>query len=163
MDHLWLLTKLMVLLGVANGTPVFARRLFGERFAWPLDAGLRFVDARPLLGPSKTVRGVVLALLATALTAPALAFEWTLGLTVGAFAMLGDLVSSFAKRRLGRATSSQALGLDQIPESLFPLLAVHQRLGLQAWDIALLVGAFLVLELWLSRLLFRLGLREQPY
>jgi CDP-2,3-bis-(O-geranylgeranyl)-sn-glycerol synthase len=84
-------------------------------------------------------------------------------LTVGAFAMLGDLVSSFAKRRLGRATSSQALGLDQIPESLFPLLAVHQRLGLQAWDIALLVGAFLVLELWLSRLLFRLGLREQPY
>jgi CDP-2,3-bis-(O-geranylgeranyl)-sn-glycerol synthase len=106
---------------------------------------------------------VALALTAAALAAPALGFDWTLGLTVGAFAMLGDLASSFAKRRLGRAISSQALGLDQIPESLFPLLAVQQRLGLQAWDIALLVGAFLVLELLLSRLLFRVGLREQPY
>jgi CDP-2,3-bis-(O-geranylgeranyl)-sn-glycerol synthase len=163
MEHLWLLIKLMVLLGVANGTPVFARKLFGDRFAWPLDGGLRFFDARPLLGPSKTVRGVALALTAAALAAPALDLEWTLGLTVGAFAMLGDLASSFAKRRLGRAISSQALGLDQIPESLFPLLAVQQRLGLQAWDIALLVGAFLVLELLLSRLLFRVGLREQPY
>ncbi len=163
MEHVWLLTKLMLLLGIANGTPVFAKRLLGGRFAWPLDGGLRFFDGRPLLGPSKTVRGLVLALLLTTLAALALGFDWRIGLTVGACAMLGDLVSSFAKRRLGRATSSQALGLDQIPESLFPLLAVRQSLGLHAWDIVLLVGAFIVLELLLSRLLFRLGIREQPY
>jgi len=163
MDHLWLLAKLMLLLGIANGTPVFASKLFGERFAYPLDAGLLFVDGRPLLGPSKTVRGLVLALLMTTLLAPLLGFDWAIGLIVGACAMLGDLVSSFSKRRLGRATSSQVLGLDQIPESLFPLLGVQQRLGLQVWDIALLVGAFIALELLLSRLLYRLGIREQPY
>ena len=163
MDHLWLLIKVTLLLGVANGTPVFATRLLRERFASPLDAGLRFLDGRPLFGPSKTVRGMLLALLATTLVAPLLGFDWAVGLTIGACAMLGDLVSSFIKRRLGRAASSQALGLDQIPESLLPLLAVQQRLGLQAWDIVLLVGAFIALELSLSRLLHRLGLREQPY
>jgi CDP-2,3-bis-(O-geranylgeranyl)-sn-glycerol synthase len=142
---------------------VFAKWLLRDRLAWPLDGGARFLDGRPLLGPSKTVRGLVLALFLTTLAAPLLGFHWGSGLTIGACAMLGDLVSSFGKRRLGRATSSQALGLDQIPESLFPLLAVHQSLGLHAWDIVLLVGAFIVLELLLSRLLYRLGIREQPY
>jgi CDP-2,3-bis-(O-geranylgeranyl)-sn-glycerol synthase len=163
MSHLWLLTQLLLLLGIANGTPVFATRLLRERFAWPLDGGLRFLDGRPLLGPSKTVRGLVLALLMTTLLAPLLALDWTIGLTVGACAMLGDVVSSFCKRRLGRPASSQALGLDQIPESLLPLLGVQHRLGLQAWDIGLLIGAFVALELLLSRLLHRLGIRDQPY
>lgn len=163
MDHFWLLTKLMLLLGIANGTPVFATKLLRGRCAWPLDAGLRFLDGRALFGPSKTVRGVVLALVMTTLLAPLLGFDWAIGLTVGACAMLGDLVSSFSKRRLGRATSSQALGLDQIPESLLPLLGVQQRLGLHVWDIALLVGAFIALELLLSRLLYRLGIRDQPH
>jgi CDP-2,3-bis-(O-geranylgeranyl)-sn-glycerol synthase len=36
-------------------------------------------------------------------------------------------------------------------------------LGLTAWDIAVLVGAFIILEIMLSRLLFRLHLRDRPY
>lgn len=163
MDRLWLLTALLLLLGVANGTPVFAKKLLGNAFAYPLDAGLRFFDGRPLFGPSKTVRGLLLALLLTTLAAPLIGLHWAIGLTVGACAMLGDLVSSFSKRRLGRASSSQAFGLDQIPESLFPLLAVQRPLGLHAAEIALLVGAFLVLELLLSRLLYRFHIRERPY
>jgi CDP-2,3-bis-(O-geranylgeranyl)-sn-glycerol synthase len=162
-DHLLLLTKIMLLLGVANGTPVFARRLLKDRFGWPLDGGLSFLDGRPLLGASKTIRGVALSMLCTTLAAPLLGFDWRLGLTVGAFAMLGDLTSSFIKRRLNRPTSSQALGLDQIPESLFPLLACQDRFGLQLWDIVLLVMLFIALELWLSRLLYRLRIREHPY
>ena len=163
MEHLLLLTKVMLLLGVANGTPILARKLFKDRFAWPLDGGLRFIDGRPLFGHSKTIRGLVLSLLGTTLAAPALGFDWQLGLTVGAFAMLGDLTSSFGKRRLDRPTSSRAVGLDQIPESLFPLLACQDRLGLQLWDVVLLVLLFIALELLLSRLLYRLRIREQPY
>ena len=77
--------------------------------------------------------------------------------------MAGDLLSSFAKRRLGRPSSSQALGLDQVPESLLPLLACRVPLGLGWLDVAVLVGVFLVGELLVSRLLYRLHIRDRPY
>jgi CDP-2,3-bis-(O-geranylgeranyl)-sn-glycerol synthase len=154
---------LLVLLAVANGTPMLAAKLLGRRFAYPLDGGLRFIDGRPLLGRSKTVRGVALSLLATTAAAPLLGFEWGIGLRVGAFAMIGDLLSSFCKRRLGRASSSPALGLDQIPESLLPLLACRGPLALTAADIATGVIVFFVGEVLLSRLLYAFDLRERPY
>ncbi len=124
---------------------------------------MRFLDGRPLFGSAKTVRGIVLA---CALTPPAAALaglSWTIGLSIAAGAMAGDLVSSFTKRRLGWAPSSRALGLDEIPESLLPLLLVRERLALSLEEIAGLVAAFFVLELALSRLLYRLHLRAQPY
>ena len=62
-----LIFKLLILLTLANGTPVLLKKLLGQRFAWPLDAGLRFFDAQPLLGPAKTMRGVLGAVLVTAL------------------------------------------------------------------------------------------------
>lgn len=155
--------KLLLLVGVANGAALFGRTVFRDRFAFPVDAGLALPDGRPLFGPSKTVRGVALALSVTPLAAWALGLPATTGLLIGAFAMLGDLTSSFLKRRLGLPTSSQALGLDQIPESLFPLLAVRERYALSGLEIALMVAAFLVLELLVSRVLYRLRLRDQPY
>ena len=77
--------------------------------------------------------------------------------------MAGDLCSSFLKRRMNMAPHSMALGLDQIPESLFPLLACQSLLGLTVLDIAAGVASFLVGELLLSRLLFRLHVRDRPY
>jgi CDP-2,3-bis-(O-geranylgeranyl)-sn-glycerol synthase len=58
---------------------------------------------------------------------------------------------------------SQAFGLDQIPEALLPLLLLRQPLGLTPSDIIIVLAAFVVLEIVLSRLLFRLRIREQPY
>jgi CDP-2,3-bis-(O-geranylgeranyl)-sn-glycerol synthase len=160
---LLLYLKLLLLLGVANGAALFGHTLFRERLAFPVDGGLRFPDGRPLFGASKTVRGIVLALVCTPLAAWVLGLEPSTGLLIGAFAMLGDLTSSFVKRRLAFATSSQALGIDQVPESLFPLLAVRVRYGLSGLEITLMVVAFFFLELVLSRLLYRLRLRDQPY
>ena len=162
-DALLLHFQLLLLLGVANGAPLFGHTFLRHRFNRPLDANARFLDGRPVLGPSKTIRGVLLALVATPLAAVVLGFDAQTGFIIGAFAMLGDATSSFIKRRLGMASSSQAFGLDQIPESLFPLLAVSERLHLAATEITLLVGAFLVLELLISRLLYKLRLRDQPY
>jgi hypothetical protein len=59
--------------------------------------------------------------------------------------------------------SSRALGLDQIPESLFPLLAARAVLPLTISDILLGVALFLIGEIALSRLLYRVHLRDQPY
>src|SRR6516225_7802316 len=104
--------KLLVLLALANGTPVVAKKIFGSRFAHPLDGNTAFVDGRPLFGRSKTIRGVALAVLVTTLGAPQIGFEWQIGVVVGGLAMAGDLVSSFVKRRVGLPSSSQASGLD---------------------------------------------------
>lgn len=155
--------KLLLLLGVANGAPLFGHTLLRHRLNRPLDGNLRFFDGRPLLGPSKTVRGVLLALIATPIAAVALGLGAETGLVIGAFAMAGDVTSSFIKRRLAMVSSSQAFGLDQIPESLFPLLAIQEHVGISTAEVTLLVATFLVLELLISRVLFKLRLRDQPY
>ena len=134
--HYVSIAQALVLLALANGSPIIATRIFGRTFSRPLDGNAKFVDGRPLLGTSKTVRGIIVALLVTALAAPLLGLEWRIGLLIGATAMAGDLFSSFLKRRLGLPPSSRAIGLDQIPESLFPLLACYSALSLSVIDIA---------------------------
>jgi hypothetical protein len=55
-----------------------------------------------------------------------------------------------------------AIGLDQIPESLFPLLASQPLLGTTIGDIVIITIIFFVVELIISRLLFELGIRDEP-
>jgi hypothetical protein len=155
--------NVLILIVLANGTPVVVKKLLGTRCAWPLDGGVILPDGQPLLGSSKTVRGVVLAVLATALGAMALGLGAFLGAMAGAAAMAGDLLSSFLKRRLGLKPSSQALGLDQVPESLFVFLACRAALALSWLDVAIGVVVFFVAELLISRLLYKAHLRDQPY
>jgi hypothetical protein len=58
----WVLgLKLVALLIVAN-IPAIADRVFGEHFNQPLDGGAAFVDKHPILGASKTIRGIMLSL-----------------------------------------------------------------------------------------------------
>ena len=161
--HIVAILQLMALLTLANGAPVVAKKILGGRFALPLDFGVAFFDGRPLFGPSKTFRGILVALLSATAGAPLMGLDPVIGLTVAGAAMAGDLFSSFVKRRLNLPPSSQALGLDQIPESLLPMLACRDALSLTAVDIALGVGVFFAGELVLSRLLFRAHLRDEPY
>jgi CDP-archaeol synthase len=160
MDGLGLSVRLLLLLGVANLAPLVARRLFRSRWQTPLDGGLRFVDGRPLLGPSKTVRGVVAAVVASTVCALLLGIPIDLGALIGAMAMLGDALSSFVKRRLGVAPSAEVIGLDQVPESLLPLLAVQAALSLSALQIAGVTAAFVAFGIPLARLVRRRHLRK---
>jgi CDP-2,3-bis-(O-geranylgeranyl)-sn-glycerol synthase len=155
--------RALVLLTVANTTPLIAKRLVGSRFSYPIDAGLRFLDGERLFGESKTIRGISLALLVTSMSAPLIGVDWKTGLLAASAAMAGDLFSSFIKRRLRLPASSRATGLDQIPESLFPLLACRKALSLTTVDIVMTVLVFVVGEVLLSRLLYKYRLRDQPY
>ncbi len=161
--QLFHILQILVLLTFANGTPIVAKKIFGSRFALPLDAGIIFFDGRPVFGASKTMRGIVVSILITTAIAPFIGLDLTIGAIVASSAMAGDLFSSFVKRRLNFPPSSQALGLDQVPESLFPMLACRDALSLTIADIALGVGIFFIGELILSRLLFRAHLRDEPY
>jgi len=155
--------ELLFLLLAANGAPILLDKGLGGRLAWPIDGGVLFLDRRPLFGSSKTWRGLVVAVLVTGLAAAGVGLSFDLGVRIGVAAMSGDLFSSFLKRRLGVPSSGKATGLDQIPESLFPMLAVRAELGLEPAHVAGLVAAFVFLDLTLSRLLFLLRIRRKPY
>ena len=155
--------QLLVLLTVANGAPVIAERVLGNRWSRPLDAGKIWRDGRPVLGGSKTVRGVICAVAATILVALGIGVSWTVGLAVGTAAMAGDLFSSFVKRRLGLPASERATGLDQVPESLLPALVCAYELDLKWPDVVVVTAIFFVGEIALSRLLYTLRIRTRPY
>jgi CDP-diglyceride synthetase len=155
--------QLLTLLMLANGTPIVAKKIFGARFARPLDAGIVFFDGRPIFGHSKTIRGILVSILFTTIAAPLIGMSPAIGVIVASTAMAGDLFSSFVKRRLNFPPSSQAIGIDQVPESFFPMLACRDALSLTGVDIALGVGIFFAGELILSRLLYRVHLRDRPY
>lgn len=157
------IVQLLVLLGLANGMPIFAKKLLDGRLAQPLDGGVTFFDGRPLFGASKTIRGIVVSLLFTTVAAPLVGLDFGIGALVAGTAMAGDLFSSFIKRRLALAPSSRAPGLDQIPESVFPLLACRDALSLSAADIAAVAVIFFIGEHIVSRLLYMAHVRDQPY
>ena len=161
--QLLLIIKPLILVTVANGAPIVAKRLLGGTLSHPLDGGMVLADGYRLFGAAKTVRGIVLSLLATPLAAVLLGFPWRLGAVVAAAAMAGDLFSSFVKRRMGLAPSSKATGLDQIPESLLPLAASRFFVGVTVVDIVAGTIIFLAGSLILSRVLFALRVRDQPY
>jgi hypothetical protein len=161
--HPFLLLELLILLVVANGAPVMAKNVLGDRLNAPLDGGMALYDDRPLFGPTKTMRGIVAALLVTPLVAWLTGLPWELGALLAASAMTGDLVSSFVKRRLTLPSSSMAVGLDHIPESLLPLLASCLLLPLSLVDVLVGVAVFCAGALLLSPLLYRFNLRDRPY
>jgi CDP-2,3-bis-(O-geranylgeranyl)-sn-glycerol synthase len=161
--NLWAILQSLLILAVANYAPVVAKKMFGARFALPVDGGMTFYDNRALFGPSKTIRGVVVSIMATSVGALIVGVRPDIGALMAAAAMVGDLLSSFVKRRLNLPPSSQALGLDQVPEALLPLLIGRHALSLSVIDVFVGVGVFFIGELVLARLFYRVGLRDQPY
>ncbi len=153
----------LLLLLLANGAPIIAAYLMKAKGAWQIDGGTLFIDREPLFGESKTWRGIIAAMLACGVMGVVLGYPGMLGVVFALYAMLGDLISSFIKRRLQIPASGRMTGLDQLPESLLPLLLLHQELGLGLIDIAMVVVAFLLLDEVLSRLLFHWHIRRRPY
>jgi hypothetical protein len=163
LGHAAVVLQGLILIVVANGGPVLFARMLGRRFADPIDGGIVLRDGRPILGHSKTWRGLAAAVVLTACVAVLIGLPWQAGALIGASAMAGDCLSSFVKRRLALEPSSMALGLDQVPESLLPAVASGVFLPLAFGDIVAIVLVFSLGELAISRLLYAVGLRDRPY
>ncbi len=153
----------LLLLVVANGAPIIAAYLFGQRWAWRVDGGREFFDHQPLLGESKTWRGLIAAIVGCWAAALLMGHPGNLGVTFAAYAMLGDLLSSFVKRRLRVPASGKMTGLDQAPEAIFPLLMLRGELGLGLSDVILITVIFILLDQGLSWWLYRWKIRKRPY
>ena len=74
--------------------------------------------------------------------------------------MCGDLFSSFIKRRLKKHSSENCIPLDQIPESIFPALAMKTIYSLSLIQVIVIVFSFIIIELVLSDILLRYRKRK---
>ena len=155
--------ELFVMLVLANGTPVVAAGLLKKRWSAPVDGGRLWPDGRPVFGESKTWRGVVTGALACSLFALLTGLGFVFGLLFGLLGLAGDILSSFIKRRLGLASSARAVGLDQIPEALLPMLLAMWWLPVSLWVVLVVVALFTLSNIVVSPLLYRLGIRRQPH
>jgi CDP-diglyceride synthetase len=153
----------VTLLVCANGAPVVARNLLENRLNRPIDLGRTWKDGRPVFGKAKTWRGLVAAILTTALIAPVLGLSSWAGGLFGSWAMAGDLCASFIKRRRGLVESSRSRMLDIIPESLLPGIMMHRQIGLGPLELVSMVGVFFLLAVLVSPILYRLRIRKRPY
>ena len=157
-DLVWL-----VLLGASNTLPIAARVLFRDRFNTPVDLGAVFFDQRPVFGPHKTWRGIIASISGTGILSWFIGIGLETGLLLSAFSMAGDLVASFIKRRMNLKSGARATGLDQSIEAFLPLALMRQRLGLAWADCFGITVAFMLLEILLSPVFYRLGFRRRPY
>ena len=157
------LVHLLLLIIIANGAPIILRALMGKRLDFAIDCGRRLPDNNPILGKSKTWRGVIGAIIFTPVGAVLLGYTVPTGVLIAIYAVLGDILSSFIKRRFGMAPSSMAPLLDQVPESLLPALMFMDTFEMDYQSIIILVCVFVAIELLLSFILFKLGIRQKPY
>lgn len=153
----------LILLVIANGAPIGAGLILQGRLAMPVDGCLKLCDGHPLFGVSKTWRGVFSSILLTSLAALFLDIGALSGVRFALLTMTGDLASSFCKRRLGLSESSRARGIDTLPESVLPTVLLKDALDLSWADIMIVTVVFLIIEEYLSPLLYRWHIRKKPY
>ena len=154
----------MLLLLIANGAPLLASHWLHSRYLYaiqqPIDCGYCWRDGQRLLGESKSWQGLLAALLFTTAAATLLQFPLLPAILLALLAMAGDLISSFIKRRLHCRSGLNMPVLDQLPESLLPMLGVSLLLPLSALQILLPVLLFILIHIVLSE--FLSALRFHP-
>ncbi len=111
---------------VANGAPVV---MHGPP---PIDFGRRFIDGRRVFGDGKTWGGLLGGLTAgTLVSSVEAAFVGPMIIPYGALsslgALIGDLLGSFLKRRVGLERGARAPVLDQLGFYLFALILLYAK------------------------------------
>ncbi len=139
---MWISLKCLVLLWLINLAPPLLSRFLSPRWPRPVDGGRLFTDGRPLLGPNKTWRGVLGAVSAGTVVCVLLGWPWFVGTSAAALSMLGDMASSFLKRRLNLPSGSNVPVLDQVFEGLLPLAVLGPYGDLSAGGIFGILALF---------------------
>lgn len=155
---------------VANATPV----LVSKFLPWtphPLDRGRSWFDGRRLFGNTKTVEGLVAGVLAGTVTGLAEQLLGVMetglkrGFILSTGAIMGDLLGSFIKRRLGIPPGFPAPLLDQL-DFLAGALAAAKITGLNhitLTDALALALLTLVLHPVTNFLAYLLKLKRVPW
>ncbi len=126
-------------------------RLLGGRLDAPIDASFGTRVKLPIFGAHKTWRGLASGALACAAIGALLPCGAWVGLGFGLVALGGDLASSFVKRRMRWPEGHSAPLLDQLPESLLPLILFAGALSLSHASIFGTALLFTLLDLATER------------
>jgi uncharacterized protein len=148
--------KILLILLSANTAPILFGALFPKARRRPLDNGRRLADGRPLLGAHKTLWGLLSGIGAAGIIGFLLGVSLTMGLLIGLVSLLGDLLTSFLKRRLGLLEGETAHLFDHLLEGALPLLLCKPFFSI-SWALVLVIlGLFITCGLLGSRILRQL-------
>lgn len=141
----------------ANAAPV----IFGG--GRPIDAGRTFTDGEPILGSHKTIRGFFAGLVVGTLVG-FVQSNVLLGFVLSMGALVGDLVNSFFKRRLGFSPGSSFPIADQLDFVVGALLFSLMVPPLPRLHIILIVVIVTPpIHLLTNFLAFLLGVKSTPW
>ena len=148
---------------VANASPVVFK---GKT---PIDRGATFIDGKRLLGDGKTVEGFLAGLICGSLSSiPLAALVGTEMLATGPAAslgaLIGDLLGSFIKRRIGLKRGAPAPLLDQLDFYVGAVVATT-LLG-YSWSLTILIVSGVIvalLHMGSNYLAYRMGLKSVPW
>lgn len=142
MNEILVYSKILLVLWSVNLAPPLLAYLFGDTWNKPLDLGRSFRDGRHLLGSHKTIRGAAGGTLAGLCAGWAVGLPWWVGLLSGIFSMIGDMLSSFLKRRLALPSGSGVAGLDQALEGAMPFLVLKPYVSLSSSEVYAILLVF---------------------
>lgn len=166
---------------VGNMAPVFAKKLFKNRFSTPIDLDRSFRNT-PIAGKNKTYRGLFAAILLSTVIVliQKIAYSdpliqsislidysktnWLLwGILMGGGAMFGDFVKSIIKRRIGKTPGESWKPFDQV-DFLGGALFVCSPLYLPPLDIILGIFAVLpIIKISLDRIGYHLKIHDTKW
>ena len=144
--------RVVLFLFLVNILPPIASIIFGDRYSSAVDGGKLWFDGHPIFGNHKTMRGVAASVVGGALAFFLLGVTWWIAGIAALLAMIGDLTSSFIKRRSTFASGEEVILLDQIFEGLFPLLFLNIFLVLDPPQNLIILLLFIFTAFWSSRL-----------
>jgi hypothetical protein len=134
--------QILILLWGINFAPVLVAFCLGSKWNLPLDRNRTLGNGNAVFGPHKTFRGIAAALLAGTAGGALLGLTVPAGLLTGVLTVVGDLVSSFIKRRGSLPSGTNVPGLDQGFEGAFPLAYLAWHLHFGPGTFALLLALF---------------------
>lgn len=152
----------------ANASPV----VFGG--GKPMDLGRKFLDNRPIFGPHKTYRGFISGVLIGTVVgwvqeniAPLAGLpqgSTLLGFFLSLGALIGDLFSSFVKRRLGINPGKTLPPMDQISFVLFAMLFASPLGSLPSPIGIIAIVAFTIpIHVFANFIAYLLHLKDSPW
>jgi len=148
---------------VANGSAPFVKR------GSPIDFRKNFIDGRRIFGDGKSFEGLIVALTfgttVGIVLSKFLGEDWIIiSFVESLFAMIGDMVGAFIKRRLGLERGARALGLDQLDFILGATLALLLlNVSLNLYEFLTIIVIAFVLHIFTNNVAYRLKIKSVPW
>jgi CDP-2,3-bis-(O-geranylgeranyl)-sn-glycerol synthase len=128
----------------------------------PLDGGEKWLDGKPFLGSHKTLRGCIVGVLAGLLIG-FLQGNALAGVTQGFGAILGDLLSSFLKRRWDLAPGASAPVLDQLDFIVVAIILSQPFTRATLQEMVIIILVTIPIHYLSNYLSWMLKMKEHPW